>query len=389
MPTNVLIAGGGPAAIEAALALHRLAGDRIATTVLAPESDLTYRPLSVLSPFAAGDATTYPLERMAADIGFTRVRGRLAAVDAPAHTVTTVTGEQLSYDALIVASGARPVEPFGGAITFSGSLTDQERIHGIVQDVEAGYLRRIAFVLPSGATWPLPLYELALMLAERGFSMGATLELHFVTPEKTPLGLFGADASHEVATLLAEAGIVLHTATEAEVLAPERLSLGDTTLDVDRIITLPRLEGPELPGLPVDGEGFLLIDAHARVQGVPDVYAAGDVTSFPVKQGGIACQQADAAAADIAHRAGAPVEPEPFTTVLHGLLVTERGARFLRHDSKATGAAPRPLWWPPAKIAGRELAGYLAGLDDEAGRPAGLPVSIDAGTGGVEVLGLR
>jgi sulfide:quinone oxidoreductase len=387
MPTNVLIAGGGPAAIEAALALHRLAGDRVATTVLAPESDLTYRPLSVLSPFAAGDATSYPLERMAADIGFTHVRGRLAAVDAPAHTVMTVTGEQLAYDALIVASGARPVEPFHGAITFSGSLTDQERIHGIVQDVEGGYLHRIAFVMPSGATWPLPLYELALMLAERGFSMGATQELHFVTPEETPLGLFGPEASREVAVLLAEAGIVLHAATAAEVLAAGRLSLGDMTLDVDRIITLPRLEGPAIPGLPVDGEGFLLIDAYARIQGVPDVYAAGDVTSYPVKQGGIACQQADAAAADIAHRAGAPVEPEPFTTVLRGLLVTERGARFLRRDGAAT--TPRPLWWPPAKIAGRELAGYLAGLDDEAGRPVGLPVSIDAGTGGVEVLGLR
>ena len=81
MSTNVLIAGGGPAAIEAALALHRLAGEKIVTTLLAPESDLTYRPLSVLSPFAAGDATRYPLERMATDIGFTHVRGRLASVD--------------------------------------------------------------------------------------------------------------------------------------------------------------------------------------------------------------------------------------------------------------------------------------------------------------------
>jgi sulfide:quinone oxidoreductase len=123
---------------------------------------------------------------------------------------------------------------------------------------------------------------------------------------------------------------------------------------------------------------------------VPDVYAAGDVTSFPFKQGGIACQQADAAAADIAHGAGAPVKPEPFTTVLRGMLITERGARFLRDDTDRPEVARRPLWWPPAKIAGRELAGYLAGLDEEAGRPAGMAVTIDAGSvGGVEVLGLR
>jgi sulfide:quinone oxidoreductase len=186
MPTNVLIAGGGPAALEAALALHRLAGDRVATTLLAPVSDLTYRPLSVLSPFAAGAATTYPLERIAADAGFTHYRGRLARVDAAEHVVVTVAGEHLPYDVLLVASGAHPVEPFHGATTFTGSLTDQDRLHGIVQGVEAGYLRRVAFVVPSGCTWPLPLYELALMLAERAHEMCASLELHFVTRSRHP-----------------------------------------------------------------------------------------------------------------------------------------------------------------------------------------------------------
>jgi sulfide:quinone oxidoreductase len=398
MPTNVLIAGGGPAALEAALALHRLAGDRVATTLLAPESNLTYRPLSVLAPFAAGSATTYPIERMAADAHFTQYRGRLAYVDAADHAVVTLTGEQLPYDVLLIASGARPVEPFSGATAFTGSLTDQERLHGIVQDVEEGYIRRIAFVVPPGSTWPLPLYELALMLAERAYEMCVALELHFVTPESTPLAIFGADASRELAGLLADAGIVLHAATEADVIAPGRIALGTggDVVEVDRLVTLPRLEGPSIAGLPSDPDGFLVIDGHARVQGVPDVYAAGDVTAFPVKQGGIACQQADAAAADIARRAGAPVEAKPFTTVLRGMLLTERWTRFLRHDAagapEEADVAGRALWWPPTKIAGRELAGYLEGLDEEAGRGLGLPVNVDVGahgTGAIEVLGLR
>jgi sulfide:quinone oxidoreductase len=57
MPTNVLITGGGPAGLEAALALHRLGGERVAVTVLAPEEHFIHRPLSVLSPFAAGGET--------------------------------------------------------------------------------------------------------------------------------------------------------------------------------------------------------------------------------------------------------------------------------------------------------------------------------------------
>jgi sulfide:quinone oxidoreductase len=390
MPANVVIVGGGPAALEAALALHRLAGERVATTLLAPESKLSYRPLSVLSPFAAGEMPTYPLEQMAADAGFTHVRGRLNRVDPVAHEVITVNGETIAYGVLLIASGARPVEPFSAATAFTGSLRDQERLHGIVQDVEDGYVRRVAFVVPPGISWPLPLYEVALMLAERAYEVCAEVELHVVTPEETPLAIFGDRAGAQVARLLTEAKVSLYTGAAPEITGPGRMRVAPhgPTLEVDRIVSPPRLEGPAIAGLPADPSGFLVTDAHGRVQGAPDVYAAGDVTAFPVKQGGLACQQADAAAADIATRAGAPVIPESFAPVLRGMLVTERSAHFMR-DNRVAG---RALWWPPAKIAGRELAAYLEGLDESTGRPSGLPVNVsigDAGTDEIEILSLR
>ena len=398
MPTNVLIAGGGPAALEAALALHRLAGDQVATTMLAPESNLTYRPLSVLAPFAAGGATDLPARADGARRDFTHVRGRLATRGPRRPHRDHGDGERLPYDILLVASGARPVETIPRALTFSGSLTDQERLHGLVQDVEGGFVRRVAFVVPAGSSWSLPLYELALMLAERAYSMWVDLELHFVTPEATPLALFGPEASREVAGLMTEAKIALHTASSRRARSPGRLRLtpGGRALEVSRIVTLPRLQGPAIPGLPADPQGFLMTDAHARVQGVADVYAAGDITAFPVKQGGIACQQADAAAAHIAAQAGAPVQPVPFAPVLRGMLLTERSAHFMRREARGAGdvsqVAGRALWWPPTKIAGRELAGYLEGLDDAAGRPSGRPVNLavgDSGTGEIEVLSLH
>jgi sulfide:quinone oxidoreductase len=351
MPTNVLITGGGPAGLEAALALHRLAGDRVHVTVLAPEAEFIYRPLSVLAPFAEGGSLTYPLDRIAADAGFAHVRERLASVDVAAHEVHTVTGERLAYDALLIASGARPVTPFTGAVTFSGSLTDQERLHGIVQDVEGGFIRSLAFVVPAGATWSLPLYELALMLAGRAFEMGMAIELHFVTPEAAPLELFGAQTTRVVEDLLTRAGIIVHTGLEWT----------PAMLDVQRVITLPRLEGPAIAGLPSDEHGFLVADEFGRV--APDVYAAGDVTTHPVKQGGIACQQADAAASHIAALAGADVEPEPFRGELRGLLLTERWARYLKPGAGPSTEATRGLSWPPNKIAGRELSRYLKTLE--------------------------
>jgi sulfide:quinone oxidoreductase len=128
---------------------------------------------------------------------------------------------------------------------------------------------------------------------------------------------------------------------------------------------------------------------------VPDVYAAGDVTAHAIKQGGLACQQADAAATHIAAAAGADVQAEPFAPVLRGMLLTERWARFLRRDERTaadhTDVAGHALWWPPTKIAGRELAGYLEGIDEELGRVRGRPVQASLGgdARSIEVLSLH
>jgi sulfide:quinone oxidoreductase len=391
MATNVLIAGGGPAALEAALRLRRVAAERVLTTLLAPDPAFTYRPLSVLAPFAAGGAASYELERIARDVGFELHADRVAGIAPTEHTVETAGGESLSYDVLLLATGAAPVPPFEHALAFAGTPADEERLHGLVQDVEAGYAHKIAFVVPPGSTWPLPLYELALMLAERGFETGAHLELHLVTPETGPLALFGDQASRDLAGLLDTAGIVLHAGVEPQV-SRGTVQAGAETLSVERVVTLPVLRGIAIPGLPADPDGFLVTDPHQRVEGVPDVYAAGDGTNFPIKQGGLATQQADAAADHIAARAGASVEPQPFTPVLRGMLLTENWARFLRHDEQVDRAADRALWWPPTKIAGQELAGYLETVDEALGRSTGgLPVHVKMKNGDtkeIEILSL-
>ncbi len=126
-------------------------------------------------------------------------------------------------------------------------------------------------------------------------------------------------------------------------------------------MALPLVRGPELQGVPAEPEfGFIPVDRHGRVDGLDRVYAAGDATSFPIKQGGLAAQQADAVAEHVAARHGARVEPSPFRPVLRGLLFAGGAERYLRAPEQGEGAAAaRPLWWPPTKIAGRYLAPYL------------------------------
>lgn len=80
-PARVLVAGGGVAGLETLLALQDLAGDRVTTTLLTPERDFVYRPMSVAAPFARGHARRYELADVVRDTGATLRRDRLQQVD--------------------------------------------------------------------------------------------------------------------------------------------------------------------------------------------------------------------------------------------------------------------------------------------------------------------
>jgi sulfide:quinone oxidoreductase len=262
-----------------------------------------------------------------------------------------------------------------GALTFRGPA-DAEAVAGIVDEIAADHTRRLAIAVPSTATWSLPAYELAIMAAVELRSRGVdSPAICVVTPERQPLEVFGPLAAQAVARLLAERGIRLHTGCTPRALEAGALSTEHgRKLEADVVIALPEALGPYLAGLPQDPRGFIPADAHGRVTGSPDVYAAGDVTTFPLRQGGLAAQQADAAAESIAARMGAISRTRPFRPVLRGILLTGGAPLYLRAtvgSAEAPVARPlrgvrlseaghRALWWPPTKVAGRYIAPLLA-----------------------------
>jgi len=370
VPHRVLIAGGGVAGLEALMALHSLAGDHVEVTLVAPDDTFTVRALSVQNPFARPASGRYSLSRICADHGATFIHDAVHDVHLGTGTVTTGSGDELPYDSLMIAVGALPRFAFASAITFRG-LQDAEAMHGLIQDIEGGYAKRIAFVVPPGVSWPLPAYELALMTAERAESLSLDVAVTIVTPEDEPLGIFGANATANLARVLKEAGIAVITGAHVRDVDHGKVlgRSGDVIVDAQRVVALPRLGAPRVLGLPHDPDGFLAVDEHGQVRGVPGVYAAGDGTSFPIKQGGIAAQQAAAVARAIAHRAGATVVPEPFRPTLRAKLLTGNQAKFLR-EAIAGGAgyggsviSNNALWWPPSKVAAPYLAPYLERQD--------------------------
>jgi len=368
---HVVIAGAGVAALEAALALRSLAEERVTLELVAPDADLVHRPLAVAEPFRMGEARRFPLRVFAEATAAALRRDAVVAVDPERKCVTLAGGGEIVYDVLLVALGARHEDAIVGALTFGGP-DDSAALARLLERVVAGRVKRIVFAVPAAAAWPLPIYELALMTREFVSEHGTRgVDVVVATPEDRPLGLFGPDASDAVAELLSSRDVELVAGVAARAWQDGVLVTAGSPIEADAVVALPALLGPGLRGLPHDSRGFVPTDDFGRVLEATDVYAVGDMTQFPVKQGGIATQQADTAASAIAADAGAPVQPTPFEPVLRGLLLTGLTPRYLRSEPGhgRSEIDTEPLWWPPAKIVGRHLAPFLAarfGLADAA-----------------------
>jgi sulfide:quinone oxidoreductase len=378
---RVLIAGGGVAAVEALLALRELAGHRVELTLLSPEREFLYRPVTVAEAFDRGEARSYGLAEIVGRSGDRLVWDALARVDAHERVAFTASGEPIPYDVLVVAAGAIARDPLEGALTFRGR-GDVPALRALLEELVSGKARSVAFTLPAERMWPLPIYELALMTAAHLRERGSHAQVWLVTPEEEPLELFGPAAARAIEPMLRARGVRLRTSSRPALVRRRALVLaGGAEVYVDRVLTLPQLEGRRLPGLPHDKHGFIPVDKYGRVHGLDDVYAVGDASAFPLKQGGLAAQQADAVAETIAAELGLPITPKPFRPVLRGLLLTGGAPLYLRAEPQrlpreatvaieatplcrstrdASSAAGQPLWWPPAKIAGRYLGPFLA-----------------------------
>lgn len=379
---HVLIAGGGFAAVEAMLALRALAGEHVRVTLVSASPTLAYRPAATLESFEDGPPRAYDLQAIAADVGASFRMDRVEAVASAAHRVRFASFTHLNYDALVLAVGARASVGIPGALTFH----DQQQVHSVrrlVGELPSGELRRIVFAVPSGCSWPLPVYELALLTASHLGELGVAGDVLLVSPELTPLSVFGAEASSLVAQLLMERRVSFIGASDPQ--AVDRggalvLASGER-LDADRVIAAPTLRGPNIVGLPADRWGFVTTDALGGVVGVPDVYAAGDMTSFPIKQGGLAAQQADVIAQRIASGHGLSVAEARARRILRARLVGGEHPVYLRTELDEFGQATastvhghlggaRDAVEPPEKVFGRYLSPYLQGR-----KPAPAPVA--------------
>src|SRR5262249_34601292 len=156
--------------------LRNLAADRTTLKLIAASPEFTYRPTSVKEPFSFGGAEHYPLDEIARDLGAELIEDTVESVDSGGQAVRTAGGRAHQYDALLVAMGARIHARYEHATTIDDRRLD-DLLHGLIQDLEGGYVKRLAFVVPPRMAWPLPIYELALMSARRAYDSNVEVEI--------------------------------------------------------------------------------------------------------------------------------------------------------------------------------------------------------------------
>jgi sulfide:quinone oxidoreductase len=365
---QILIAGGGFAAVEAALALRALLGKRVALTLVAPEGVFRYRAAATTEPFGVAPPRRYDLRAIADNLDAVFHASRLEAVASRKHFVRTASGARLPYDALVLATGTRAVVGVPGALTFRDQR-DIPALQRLLSGLEAGRLRRMVFAVPPRVSWALPAYELAMLWARHARERGLAFECTLVTPEAQPLAVFGGEAAALVRGLLEERGVRFMGETVATTVHRDgSLGLeGGDMIRADWVVAIPELRGRRFTGVPSNPSGFVPVDTAGRVEGLVDVYAAGDMTTFPIKQGGVAAQEADVVAQTIAAGLGVSARHARAPRILHARLLGGDRPLQLRTEFDWRGQPTRAaLVWTDderaattAKVAGRYLVPYL------------------------------
>ena len=377
---RVLIAGGGVAGLETLLALRQLTDERIRIEVLAPEAEFSYRQFAVAEPFSLGEVARFDLRELIEAAGGVHRRDALAGVDLRAKLATTAARAEIAYDTLVIAVGAKPRAGIPGALTYRGPSSNVE-VREALLALDRGESTGLAFAVPAAVRWSLPIYELALLAGAHLADIGdAGAPLHLVTAEREPLSLFGPVVSGRVRGLLKAASVAVHTGVAPARVVDGGLALANgSVVDCDRTVAMPTLEVAPISGLPQGPHGFIATDGQMRVDGADSVFAVGDASWYPIKQGGLAAQQADVAAAAIAAEVDPAVEAGTFHPRLRAALLTGDGPFYLRagEHGEVAESGKAPLWWPPSKVAGLYLAPFMATRARETNQPEPAMIDLD------------
>ena len=276
-PEKIVIIGGGAAGFAAAEMLRR-SGYQNSIVMLSSDNALPYDRPNLSKDYLAGtipfDYVPLRDDRFYADNSIDTRMGQAAVqVDIRAREVIVAGGGKISYDRLLLATGAEPVR-----LTIPGADQPHVRTLRSLADCQAIIERAKAArrVVVIGASF-IGL-EVAAALRARN------LEVHVVAPDKRPMErILGPDMGNFVRALHEEHGVVFHLEDKVAAIDEKavRLEKGGT-IEADLVVVgigvRPRLELAEKAGLKLDRG--VVVDQYLETS-APGVYAAGDIARWP------------------------------------------------------------------------------------------------------------
>jgi sulfide:quinone oxidoreductase len=380
------------------LSTHEALGASVDLWLVAPDREFRYRPMHSDSLFRPTRERGIKVADLVAETGASWVRDRAEVVRESERCLITRDGDTVEFDYLLLAPGERSKRPLAqGYLWERGG--DPTFLDEIIRQVAAGMVASVAVAIPRGARWPVPAYELALVLAWS--AAGADAGITLITAEDRPLGSLGSAASHAVAEELKRAGVELITGVELVdapehagppmtvadlIVVPERTEDEATALigeptdparvkigagvarEFQRLISLPVMVGPHIVGVARDHAGFVAVDESLKVCSSDVVWAAGGCIAGALEHSALSARQADAAVAAIAaacgHADAADSRIGSDAVEITGILLTGQRDQWLAENPIGTPEpSTRCMWWPPGRAVGKTLARRIAAWD--------------------------
>lgn len=293
----VVLGGGVGGTLLANLAARKLKSTEAAITVVDATGKHVYQPGWLYVPF--GEASTGSLvksERSLLNRKVELVTSDTSRIDAENHAIILADGSSLSYDTLVIATGARiapeAVPGFEEAAHHFYTEAAALKLKDAISEFTGGKLVIGVSDIPYKCP-PAPLefaFKIEDELTKRGIR--DKTEITYLSPINRVFTI--ESVSEFVTPMLEERGIAYQTFFNVESIEPDSktvTSLEGDEVAYDLLVLVPPHRGARVvmdSGLG-DAQGWIPTDRHTlQVADQPDIFAIGDATDIPVSKSGSA-----------------------------------------------------------------------------------------------------